>query len=729
MRAALASPDSYPSRRAFLRASAALGGGMLLSLHFERPALAQAAGPTKQYPSDAFVRIGDDDAITINVIYIELGQGVATSLPMVLADEMDADWSKVTAELAPAAEVYKSPVFGFQMTGGSASIASSFQQYRELGAKARAMLISVAARRWSIRPDQCRTESSVVFGPDGRSARYADLARDAAKLPIPEHVALKTPSEFRLIGKPVRRLDNQPKCDGSQRFGLDRDLPGALTAVMVLPPVRGGRVKVIDDREARSVTGVRGVFAIPLLTGEAAVVVADRFWTAKRARDLLKIDWDDTGLQRADSAELRKEFTRLARTPGSTAVSRGDTKALERIPDRDRIVAEYEFPYLAHTPMEPLNATARFDGDRAEVWVGSQLPTIEQGQVANALGLKPKQVTFHIEYAGGGFGRRGTFDGHVPVAAALVAKRFPGAPVKFVWTREEDVRGGEYRPMCVHRVEIGVDGLGTPAAWRHTVVGQSFLVGTGSPFESVLVRNGVDALVVEGAADTLYNLPNFLVTAHHPNVNVKVFSWRSVGHTHNDFVMETLIDELATRAKADPIAYRLALLDANAKRLRAALTLLDERSTWRQSPSPGHAVGIACGVYHDTASACVAEVSIQKGKPRIHRVTAAVDCGLAVNPLSIEAQFQGGFIFGLSQLLPKGAITLKDGQVEQSNFNDFIPPYIVDAPVSVDVHIVKSTDPPTAIGECPVPIISPAVVNALYRLTGKRYRRLPLTRL
>jgi isoquinoline 1-oxidoreductase subunit beta len=729
MRVALTYPDPHPSRRAFLRSSVALGGGMLLSLHFDRPAFAQAAGSAKQYLPDAFVRIGDDGTITINVIYIELGQGVATSLPMVLADEMDADWSKVTAELAPAAEIYKSPVFGFQMTGGSASIASSFQQYRELGAKARAMLVAVAAQRWRIRPDQCRTESSVVFGPDGNSAGYADLARDAANMPIPERVTLKTPSEFRLIGKPVRRLDNGPKCDGSQKFGLDRDLPGLLTAMMVLPPVRGGRVKVIDDREVRSITGVRGVFAIPLLTGEAAVVVADRFWTAKRARDLLKIDWDVTGLQRVDSAELRKEFTRLARTPGSVAINRGDAKALDRIGAADRIVAEYEFPYLAHTPMEPLNATARFDGGRAEVWVGSQLPTVEQGEVAKALGLQPEQVTFHIEYAGGGFGRRGTLDGHVPVAAALAARRFPGTPVKFVWTREEDVRGGEYRPMCVHRVEIGVDSRGTPAAWRHTVVGQSFLAGTGTPFESVLVKNGVDALVVEGTADTLYNLPNFLVTAHHPNVNVKVFSWRSVGHTHNDFVMETLIDELATRANADPIAYRLALLDANAKKLRAALMLLDERSAWRQKPPPGHAVGIASGVYHDTASACMAEVSIEKGKPRIHSVTAAVDCGLAVNPLSIEAQFQGGIIFGLSQLIPKGAITLKDGQVEQRNFNDLVPPYIVDAPVSIDVHIVKSTDPPTAIGECPVPIISPAVVNALYRLTGKRYRRLPLTRL
>jgi isoquinoline 1-oxidoreductase beta subunit len=591
------------------------------------------------------------------------------------------------------------------------------------------MLIAVAAQRWRIRPDQCRTESSVVFGPDGNTARYADLAHDAANLPIPEHVTLKIPSEFRLIGKPVRRLDNGPKCDGSQKFGLDRDLPGLLTAVMLLPPVRGGRVKVIDDREARSITGVQGAFAIPLLTGEAAVVVADRFWTAKRARELLKIDWDVTGLQRVDSAELRKEFTRLARTPGSVAINRGDAKALDSITAHDRIVAEYEFPYLAHTPMEPLNATARFDGSRAEVWVGSQLPTVEQAEVAKALGLKPEQVTFHIEYAGGGFGRRGTLDGHVPVAAALAARRFPGTPVKFVWTREEDVRGGEYRPMCVHRVEIGVGSRGKPAAWRHTVVGQSFLVGTGTPFESVLVRNGVDALVVEGTADTLYNLPNFLVTAHHPNVNVKVFSWRSVGHTHNDFVMETLIDELATRANADPIAYRLALLDANAKKLRAALMLLDERSAWRQRPPRGHAVGIACGVYHDTASACVAEISVEKGQFRIHRVTAAVDCGMAVNPLSIEAQFQGGLIFGLSQLIPKGAITLKDGQVEQHNFNDLIPPYIVYAPASIDVHIVKSTDPPTAIGECPVPIISPAVVNALHRLTGKRYRRLPLTSL
>ena len=723
---------SQIDRRGFLRVSAAAAGGLLVSLYLDLPAFAQEgnqAPPPKVYPPDAFVHVKPDGKILITVNRLEFGQGVQTSLPMILADELDADWSQVVAELAPAADVYKDPLFGIQMVGGSGSIAHSFQQYRELGAKTRAMLIAAAADRWHVSPDQCRTENSVVYGPGNRSARYAELAKDAARKPVPEKARLKNPSEFRLIGKKIRRLDSRPKCDGSQKFGLDLDLPGMKIAVVAHPPVFGGRVRTIDDKDARAIDGVHEVFEIPLAKGSGVAIVADRFWAAKQARDRLQIDWDVSGIEHPDSSQLWARYKELVKTTGNVAVARGDQKALERFPRGNRIVAEYEFPYLAHTPMEPLNATVRFNGDRAEAWVPSQFQTMDQMAVAEVLGLKPEQVTFHTEFAGGGFGRRATIDAHVPREAALIAKRLRGTPVKLIWTREDDVRGGYYRPMHAHRVEIAIGRDGMPAAWRHVIVGQSLVAGT--PFAAMLIKNGVDGTAVEGTADTSYQIPNFHVSAHHPTVNVPVLWWRSVGHTHNAFVMETLIDELATRAKVDPIVYRRRLIKPEAKKLLAALDLMAEKSApWRRSlpkdHAGGHAVGISCHESFGTAVACAVDVSLENKRPRIHRATVAVDCGLAVNPLTVESQFQAGVGFGVTQLMNKGAITLKDGRVEQRNFDGYTPPYIVDAPVNVDVHIVPSAEAPTGCGEPPVPVISPAVVNALTRLTGKRDRSLPL---
>ena len=711
------------NRRAFFRVSAAAAGGVLVSMYFDLPPLAQEKAAIT-YPPDAFVHVRPDGRIVITINRCELGQGVATALSMILADEMDAAWSQVVAELAPAADIYKDPVYGFQNTGGSATIANSFRQYRELGARTRAMLIATAADRWHVSPADCRAATSIVHGPAGQLARYGELADDAARRAIPAKVALKTASEFRIIGKPTRRLDSRAKCDGSQKFGIDLQLPGMLIAVVARPPVFGGRVKAFDDHEARAVPGIRDVFEIPLVNGSGIAVVADRFWTAKQARDRLKIDWDLSGIEHADSSELSKRYKDLARTAGKVAVNTGDATALDRVAMENRIVAEYEFPYLAHTPMEPLNATVRFDGDRAEAWVGSQFPTYDRAAVADVLALKPEQVDFHIEFAGGGFGRRQSFDSNVSREAAAIAKRMRGTPVKLIWTREDDVQGGYYRPMFVHRVEAGIGDDGLPVAWRHVVVGQSYVIG--SPFESFLVKNGVDFDAVTGTADMPYSVPNVNITVHHPKVNVPASQWRSIGSTHNAFVVETLIDELATHANADPIAYRLKLLKPEAQRLRAALALLEQKSGWRNNLPPGHALGIACNQYQGTAVATAAEVSVENKRARIHRVTVALHCGLAVNPLSIESQFQGGIIFGLTQIVAKGAITLKNGRVEQRNFDGFAPPYIGDAPVTIDVHIVPSDEAPTGAGEPPVPVIAPAAVNALFRLTGTRYRTLPL---
>ena len=724
--------DASVSRRSFLRVSATAVGGLLVAPYADVPALAQTGKQAvpPSYPPGAFVHVMPDGRIVIIVNRVELGQGITTSLPMILADEMDADWSRVTTELAPAADVYKDPIFGIQIVAGSASIANSFQQYRELGAKTRAMLVAAAAKRWNVTPKECHTAASIVHGPGGTSARYADLAGDAARLPVPDKVPLKDPSQFRLIGKRTGRIDGPSKGNGSFKFALDVDLPGMRIAVLARPPVFGGRVKSIDDREARAVSGVREIFEIPLVSGTAVAVVADRFWTAKRARDVLKIEWDLSGIERVDSAELSSRYKELARSPGKLSLDQGDRTAIDRITAGNRILAEFEFPYLAHAAMEPLSITMRYDGNGAEVWSAGQGPTVERVAIAKVLGLEPERVTHHVLPGGGAFGRRGSMDSHLEREGAAVAKRLPGIPVKLVWTREDDMRGGYYRPAFVHRVEVGIDTDGQPSAWRHVVVGQSFLLGSGTFGEPFLVKDGVDFLAVEGTVNCPYVIPNFHVSVHHPTVNVPTLSLRSIGHTHNSFVVETLIDELAARANIDPIAYRLKLLKPDAKKPRAVLTLLQEKSVaWRSRVSRNHALGTAVSDYQNSACACIADVSIENNRPRIHRVMVAVHCGLAVNPLTVESQFQGGLVFGLTQLMARGAITLKDGLVEQRNFDGYTPPYIADAPIDVEVHIVPSTDVPTGVGECPVPLIAPAVANALAQLTGKRYRTLPLNAL
>src|SRR2546425_4878122 len=445
--------DVNLNRRSFLSISAAAAGGLLVFLYLDLPATAQEgnqAPPPKVYPPDAFVHIRPDGKILITVNRLEFGQGVQTSLPMILTDEMDADWSQVVAELAPAADVYKDPLYGIQMVGGSGSIAHSFQQYRELGAKTRAMLVAAAADRWHVTADQCRSENSVVYGPGNQSARYAELANDAARKPVPEKARLKNPSEFRIIGKKTRRLDSRPKCDGSQKFGLDLDLPGMKTAVVARPPVFGGRVKSLDDKAARSVEGVREVFEIPLVKGTGVAVVADKFWTAKQAGDRLKIEWDLSAVEHADSGQLSAKYKEFARTPGNVAVNRGDQNAMDAIAAANRMVVEYEFPYLAHVPMEPLNTTIRFDGDRAEAWAGSQFQTFDQMAIAEVLGLKAEQVTFHTEMAGGGFWRAPVGPSPVPPGAGMVSESVSAAPGQLVWAREEDAPGGAYFPPHVH---------------------------------------------------------------------------------------------------------------------------------------------------------------------------------------------------------------------------------------------------------------------------------------
>jgi isoquinoline 1-oxidoreductase beta subunit len=722
------SPSSI-TRRHFLTLCASAAGGLLTALYLDASEPAAAQPPPSAPPASppaAFVHVHPDNRVVIVVNRIELGQGVHTSLPLILAEEMDADWSRVTAELAPAGDAYRDPLYHIQMVGGSGSIAHSFTQYRDLGARARAMLVAAAAARWNVSPAQCHTAASVVHGPDGRSATYGELADSAAHQAVPATVALKQPADFKLVGTRVPRLDSRAKSTGAQRYGMDVTFPGMKVALVAHPPVFGASVKHWDEAAARAVPGVTDVFEIPLVRGSGVAVVADKFWAAKQGRDRLNVQWDLSGVEHADSDKLWAHYHELASKPGNVSVSRGDAQAIGHVPAAQRIVAAFEFPFLAHACMEPLNCTVRFEGDKAEAWVGSQFQTMDRIAVAETLGLPPEQVTLHTEMAGGGFGRRATIDSHIPREAAQIAKRFKGTPVKLIYTREDDMTSGYYRPMCLHRVELGVGADGLPSAWRHVIVCQSLVEGT--PFAKMMIHNGVDGTAVEGVADTHYDVKNFHVEAHHPKPNVPVLWWRSVGHTHTAFVMETLIDELAVRAKMDPFAYRRKLLRAGdeSKKLRAALDLLDQKSGWRHDLPAGHAVGVACHESFGTGVACAVEVSLAEGRPRIHRATYAVDCGLAVNPLSIESQCQAGAAFGLTQMMARGAITLKDGRVEQSNFDGFAPAYIMDAPMALDVHVIPSTDAPTGCGEPPVPVISPAVANALSRLTGKRVRRLPL---
>jgi len=720
------------TRRQFLKATGKAGGGLMLAialgsrgLRGGQLALAKEAPATapKVYPPAAFIRIGEDDRITIVVGKLEFGQGVLTSMPMLIAEELDCDWSKVHSEHAPADLVYASPGRSRQGTGGSASTQISYRQMRTIGASARMMLLNAAAQRWSVAPETLTTRRGVVRERGTvRSATYGELASDAMRLPVPLEVELKSdPKAFTLIGRPTRRLDSPAKVDGSAQFGIDVQLPELRVAVVARPPVFGGRVARVDQTRARAVPGVEAVLPIPLDRGGSGIaVVARGYWLARQGRDALEIQWDlPAGPTTASQIE---QYRALLSQPGIVARSDGDPGALDRA-DR-RIEADYEFPYLAHAMMEPLNATAHLKADSLTIWSGTQSQTLDQQRAAEAAGLKPEQVKIVTLLAGCGFGRRGNPNSDFVLEAVNVAKamRRAGieAPVKVIWSREDDIRGGYYRPLHLYRVQVGLDREAIPVAWRHCLVGQSIVKGT--VFEPS-PRNGVDSMSVDGLLDTPYRVPSIRIEVQHPDVNVPVLWLRGVGDTHTAFVIETIIDEMAQVAGRDPIEYRLALLDPNSVRQRSVLELARRNSGWGDRLPAGRAHGIAMHACRGSVVAHVAEVSIERGRIRVHRVTCAIDCGLPVNPLTIEAQVDSAIALGLSSAL-YGRITLKNGRVEQSNFPDY-PVLRFDEMPRVSVHIVPSTADPSGVGETGTPPIAPAVANAVARLTGKRLRRLP----
>ncbi|TCO43381.1 xanthine dehydrogenase family protein molybdopterin-binding subunit [Dokdonella fugitiva] len=712
-----AATPSGLTRRAFVKSAAA---GLVVACfvpHAARRAFAAepAAGAKAPVSPNAFIRIAPDDSVTILLKHSEMGQGVWTSLPMVVAEELGCDWNRVRVEHAPAAPEYAHTAFGMQMTGGSTSTWESFDQLRTAGAMARELLVAAAAAKLGAKPADCRVDNGhVVHGK--RRIRYGEVAEAAAKLPMPAGVTLKEPKDWTLIGKPTRRLDSKAKTTGTAEFGIDVKRPDMAVALVARAPVFGAKLKTFDATKAKAVAGVLDVVEVP----SGVAVLGTHFWAAKQGRDALVLEWDEGAFAQASTASLREEYRKLAATPGATAKAAGDAEAALK-GAKDVIEAEYEVPFLAHAPMEPLNCTVAIGADGCDVWTGTQFQSVDQMNVAKALGIEPGQVRIHTTFLGGGFGRRANPASDFIVEAALVAKAAKRT-VKVIWTREDDIHGGYYRPMWLSRLRATLGPDGKPVAWAHTLVGQSILAGT--PFEPMMVRDGVDATSVEGAADSPYlvAIPVHRVDLHSPKSPVTVLWWRSVGHSHTGFVVESFIDELAHAAKQDPLEYRRALLPKDARE-RRALDLAAEKFGWGKPLPQGHAAGIAVHQSFGSYVAQVAEVSVEDGKVRVHRVVCAIDCGPVVNPLTVEAQMQSGIVYGLSAAL-HGELTLKNGRVEQNNFNDYVALRLPEMP-KVEVHIVPSTDRMGGCGEPGTPPIAPAVGNALFALAGKRLRSLP----
>jgi isoquinoline 1-oxidoreductase beta subunit len=708
-------------RRAFLKLAVGAGAGLVIGARL--PAYAGGGAPAAGPQTEAFtpfVRITPDNKVIVLSKHLDKGQGVATGLATLVAEELDADWAQVVAEFSPADPViYKNNMFGVQGTGGSSSINNSFEQYRQAGAAARAMLVAAAAQQWKVGAETIKVDKGVVSAA-GQRATFGELAAAAARLPVPEKVTLKDPSAFVYIGKGVPRIETKQKVAGAPLFTQDVHLPGMLVAVVAHSPRFGGQVKSVDSTAAKAVPGVVDVVELP----HGVAVLAKSTWPAIKARDALKVTWDDSKAEKRGTAELLADFRKLAAGEGLRA--RGDGNAAEALKNAAKVVeAEYVFPYLAHATMEPMNAIVQFKDGKATIWTGSQLQTVDQMVTAGVLGIRPEDVAINTLWAGGSFGRRAVPDSDYVREAAMIAKAWGKPdPIKLVWTREDDTRAGRYRPLVLHQVKAGLDAAGKLVAWQHVVVGQSIMAN--SPFAAQMAKTGIDPTLVEGAGDTRYEIPNFEYRVHQPEAGVPVLWWRSVGHTHTAYVVETMMDELAQAAGKDPVAFRLALLEKQ-PRLQGVLKLAAEKAGWGKPLGEGRFRGIAVHESFYSYVAQVAEIVLTSdGAPQVKKVCAAIDCGLAVNPDNVRAQIEGGIGYGLSGILT-GAVTLKDGVVVEGNFDTYRVLRMGDMP-EVEVHIVPSPEKPTGVGEPGVPPIGPAVANAYAAATGKRVRELPLLR-
>ncbi len=720
------------SRRSFVTTT--LGGAVGLAL---LPGVASAQAPkpgTKPTEQPlAFVSIARDGTTTILCNRMDMGQGIETGLAMICAEELDADWSKVRTGFGDQKAAYVDPLFGIHLTGGSNSIKNSYQQYRELGARTKAMLVAAAAESWGVPAASLKAENGVISG-GGKSAGYGEFFDAAMKGTVPEAVTLKDPKSFKLIGRPTGLVVSKAKSTGTQAYGMDVQLPGMAVAVIQRPPVFNGKIAKLDSAEALKVKGVKAVLPVALdRGGQGVAVVASGYWAAKKGRDALKVDWDLAGIAKPDTAALTKQYLALARTAGTPAPKpefQADVGAWSKAPKK--ITADFVFPYLNHAQMEPLACTVDLKADRCDLYYAAQMPGIDAMNVAKTVGLKPEQVQIHVQMAGGGFGRRATPATEWPREAAAVAVALAQAgramPVKVIWSREDDVKSGYYRPMAVHRAEIGFDASGKVLGWQHRIVSQSILKG--SPLEGFGYQKGVDGTTTEGMREP-YEIPMNL-SVHHPEVNVPVLWWRSVGSTHTAYVMETLVDEIAFATKQDPVAYRMKLMEGNAKadRHRQALQAAVDKSGYgKRKLKAGEAWGVAVHESFESVVAYVVVASMKgKGKDRqpvLQEVHAGVHCNLCVNPQAVETQVQGAAIMALATTMPTHRVTFKDGAVEQNNFYDMAMPRITDAPKVMTVSIVPSNDPPKGMGEPGLPALAPALANAVARLTGQRQRELP----
>jgi isoquinoline 1-oxidoreductase subunit beta len=703
-------PLTNPSRREFLKTGAVASGALVLGVVL--PARGEAAaGPATTSMPNAWVRIGSDDSITILSARSEMGQGVYTAMPTLVAEELEVDLAKVKVEIAPADAVYINSLLGGQITGGSTSVVEGYEKLRVAGAQARTMLVSAAAQKWGVDASACRAASGTVLGPGGQKATYGELAAAASALPVPKDVTLKAPKDWRYVGKPLNRLDSKAKIDGTAEYGIDVRLPGMLYASLAQCPVIGGKVTSFDAARAKAMPGVKHVVQI----SDGVAVVADTWWQAKTARDALDVKWDEGAGRSLDTAGIVSALKAAASKPGAVIRKQGDPEAGMKGAAKT-LQADYELPFLAHAAMEPMNFTADVQKDSCLVQGPTQFQQLAAGVAAQASGLKPEQVTVRTTFLGGGFGRR--IDVDFIAQAVEISKAIGGGPVKLLWTREDDMTHDFYRPISYHQLSGGLDAQGRPVALRFHLTSPSV---TSRLFPAV-VKEGVDPFMTEAGA-VPYDIPNQLADVVIHDTGLRVGYWRSVSHALNSFAYESFMDELAKAAGKDPFEFRRALLDKQ-PRLKRVLELAAEKAGWGKPAPAGRSRGIALMEGYGTSMAQVAEVSVTGNKVRVHRVVVAADPGRMVNPNIVRQQLESSIIFGLSAAL-FGEVTLKGGRVQQTNFHDYPVVRMPESP-TIDIHLVDSEEKPAGIGEPGTALISPAVANAVFAATGKRLRKLPL---
>jgi isoquinoline 1-oxidoreductase beta subunit len=707
------------NRRNFIQSGALLGGGLLLSFKIpaanKMAALSGTAAETAFAPN-AFLNIGTDNSISVILSHVEMGQGIWTTLPMLIAEELDVELDQITVKHSGVGKEFNHTAYGIQITGGSTTTWSEFDRYRNAGATARMLLTQAASKRSGIAVQNCKTEKGHVIAA-GKKYTYGELASDAALLPVPEKVPLKAKVEWRIIGKDTKRLDAGVKTNGKAIFGMDIQFPGLLTAVVAHAPVFGGKVRSFDAAKAKALPGVRYVIQVP--TGVA--VIADHYYAANRGKNALNIVWKNGPGPDLFSKRQQTAYLKLAATDGHAAQKKGD--AMAALKHSSKIIkADYVFPYLAHAAMEPLNCTVKKSADGCEIWTGTQMPSADQAAAAKILGLKPEQVKINVAFLGGGFGRRATPASDFVSEAANIAK-LVDEPVKLVWSREDDIKGGYYRPFFVHRVQAGIDAKGMPVAWNHNIAGQSIMKAAAPVFGEP--KSPIDHTSVEGVMGSPYltSVPDHFVGLHNTEEVVPVLWFRSVGHTHTAYVMETMLDELAHNAGRDPVEYRQDLLKEHPRHL-AALNLVAEKGNWKKALPAGRFKGVAVNEAFGSYVASIAEVSIINGQVKVHKIDCAIDCGLAVNPEGVKAQTESGIIFGLTMAL-YGDLTIAGGKLQQNNFYDYRIARMNESP-EINVYIVESDGKMGGAGECAVPPTAPAIANAVFAATGKRIYNLPL---